>query len=519
MSKRKRFCMIVVLVAGLLVPSLALASGFKWIGFDAGAIATGNGQVALGSSVGVASTNPALMSRIAPYAGIDFIFYVPQLSINLMDRPANADVPFVMYDTQLDEATTSRDRPLPTVELKNKRADTNVDDPQYFLALGGMMDMGVKGLRIGGNIVLPLPEQVNMTTWYSHEQEQYFSNKVHFQLFGEWSPIVTGILAASYAHPEWDFISVGVGIQLSVSATATMGIYMPSIQANDYAKGNVDMDMSLFLRPIIGIQAQPLDWLSIGLTWKLWNRMKVDGAGDMLLWNFRTPPGEDNGSEGWVPKRVHQDGHNYIIDYEPMEMSLGVGFTYEKLQAQVSATWNHWSDYKDHHATRPQDAAEYQDVVEVDTEGVYEPPVVDGSKYKWSETISANINLAYSYFDWATVKGGFTYSPSPVPTQDGRTNYADSDVWCLALGHRFDFAIKEHNFHAELGFQFWYMLQRTVYKDSTQIIDEFPDSAKHIFELVPVAAAEGLQTNNPGYPGYTQKGWLTVGSVNLSYEF
>jgi hypothetical protein len=119
--------------------------------------------------------------------------------------------------------------------------------------------------------------------------------------------------------------------------------------------------------------------------------------------------------------------------------------------------------------------------------------------------------------------GGANYRPTPVPPQKGRTNYVDSDLLSLALGHRFEFCLFGHNLRIDVGLQFWTMFDTTVHKewdpDNPLLKDEFPDHARTLIGGLPMPEAEGLQTNNPGFPGYTFGGWALVGSTSLSYLF
>ena len=51
------------------------------------------------------------------------------------------------------------------------------------------------------------------------------------------------------------------------------------------------------------------------------------------------------------------------------------------------------------------------------------------------------------------------------------------------------------------------------------VIDEFPDNTflkADTIEKKLVEDAEGLQTNNPGYPGYRSKGWAL--GVGLTFK-
>ena len=511
---------LMVMLLGGSLPS-AQAGPLKNFGYDTTAIGSGNSEYAYGSSYGVLASNPALMSRFKPQSGLEFIFYKNNLSINLMDKSSNTDVPITYYDTMVDSATSSMDRALPSIELRNKRRDTEIDNFEIMLGGGITYSFGIPGFRLGGMFVSPMPDQASITTYHPDEQEQYFSNQVHMMRFGEWSPMITGMLGASYAPPAFQYMSFGVAAEVSMSSVAVMDIYMPAIQATDYSNSNMNMKMSASVRPIVGIQAEPTDWMSIGLTWKFWNYLKVDGEGRMLLWSYNADS-DEVGTGKWVPKRVSQPGHDYSLMYEPMEASLALGFRLaEQWQVQAVATWNNWSNYRNHHNETPEKSAQYLDIEEEDIENgtIVGIPSINGNDYAFSDTFNVNVGVSYQYLDWAQARMGFIYQMTPVPKQDGRTNYADSDTWCIAAGHRFDFPILESQFHAEFGLQFWQMIKRTVHKDPSKIIDEAPDDAPLVMEAVPVPALSGLQTNNPGFPGYSLEGWTMVGAFSISYEF
>jgi hypothetical protein len=51
--------------------------------------------------------------------------------------------------------------------------------------------------------------------------------------------------------------------------------------------------------------------------------------------------------------------------------------------------------------------------------------------------------------------------------------------------------------------------------DPSLVIDEFPDSAVDVRRQEPVSQALGLQTNNPGWPGYQSSGWLWGAGFSL----
>ena len=52
---------------------------------------------------------------------------------------------------------------------------------------------------------------------------------------------------------------------------------------------------------------------------------------------------------------------------------------------------------------------------------------------------------------------------------------------------------------------------------SHPVLDEVPDGATDVVTDEPIAGATGLQTNNPGYPGYKSSGWVVGGGVSVAF--
>jgi hypothetical protein len=67
--------------------------------------------------------------------------------------------------------------------------------------------------------------------------------------------------------------------------------------------------------------------------------------------------------------------------------------------------------------------------------------------------------------------------------------------------------------------QVWQMFERTEWKDPKSLVDEFPDEAKTALTGAPMSEAAGLQTNNPGYPGYKAGGTSVCAGASVSYNF
>lgn len=119
-----------------------------------------------------------------------------------------------------------------------------------------------------------------------------------------------------------------------------------------------------------------------------------------------------------------------------------------------------------------------------------------------------------------------TYVPTPVPKQTGRTNYVDNDRIGTSLGAEYGF----HVMHTTLALGAQVQVNRLVPREQIKlptptqpngaviaperVKDELPDDAQLGGDPLPSAA--GLQTNNPGWPGFASGGWIVGASLYLS---
>ena len=489
------FSLISVFLAGP-----ASAGPFRMTGYDTAAMGQGGSEMAWGQGLGVLYHNPALLVDVERGFSVGYFVVQPFLRASLMDRPANADIPISFYDSDEGIEGSNLDRPLPTSELRNPRADNVVDSTQMFLGIGIAHDLGVKDFKLGLAMLVPTDAVAAIHSYYPDEREQYFSNTVHFSRYGEWSRVLSILMGMAYRPLEW--LSVGASLEGSLSIGATIDMFIPEATVQDYALVNASFDAKPSARGIFGVTARPLDWLSVSLVWRDRRFTKVDAEAMLNLWNYHEP-GEET-----IPKRVEQR-HLMALDFEPMEVSLAVGARWEKLSGEVAVTWNHWADFLDSHHQRAQETA----VIDPATQG----ETMD--EFAFSDTWSVTAGATYEYLDGFAARLGFGYRPTPVPPQIGRTNYVDEDLLLASVGHRFDFELLDMKWRAELAFQFIKMMDATVYKDPSMIRDEFSDEARTVIgsQLMPEAA--GLQTNNPGFPGFEYGGWGFNGSFTLSYLF
>jgi long-subunit fatty acid transport protein len=144
--------------------------------------------------------------------------------------------------------------------------------------------------------------------------------------------------------------------------------------------------------------------------------------------------------------------------------------------------------------------------------------------YPWSDVLSPTLGVRYRVGALSAL-ADVAFTPTPVPAQTGRTNYVDNDRISGALGSEYGFRLLGSDMNVGVQVQAHQLRERHQAKlptptrpDGTNLApelvkDEVPDDAQLSGE--PVEGAAGLQTNNPGWPGFASEGWLVSASVNL----
>ncbi|MBN2495199.1 MAG: hypothetical protein JXR96_11445 [Deltaproteobacteria bacterium] len=490
---------LAAIAAALLAPPCA-AGPFRIMGHDTASMAQGGSQGAWGRGLGAIYSNPALLVDLDRGFVLDFFVVQPFLDTDLMTRPANADIPITFYDSDVGIEGENLDRPLPTAELRNPRADNTVDQPLTFLGIGIAHDLGIEDFMLGLALRVPTDGLAAVKACYPDEREQYFSNTVHFTRFGEWSQVLSLLFGLAYRPLDW--LSVGASVEGALNIGATIDMFIPEASVQDYALVNTDFDAETTARAVVGFNFRPWDFLSISVIWRDRRYTRVEADAVLSLWNYHEAGDETQ------PKRVKQR-HLLALDFEPMEVSLALGGKWRGAWADLTVSWNHWADYLDAHHERGQYTA-------------VSDPAAQGeslSQFAFSDTFSVAFGMGYEYLDGFSAQVGFAYRPTPVPAQVGRTSYLDEDLFAATVGHRFDFTLWDQRLRAELALQFWKMIDATVHKDPALIKDEFPDEARTVIGGQLMPEAEGLQTNNPGFPGFSFGGWALHCAVTLAYLF
>ena len=194
---------------------------------------------------------------------------------------------------------------------------------------------------------------------------------------------------------------------------------------------------------------------------------------------------------------------------------VGVGVSVDVLRAPrhvaavtASGTYQFWSQYENRQGERPL------------------------RNYEWSDVPSGSLGLRYTYDERINTYVDGRYQPTPVPLQTGRTNYVDNHRYSAGVGANYDLDVEKWDVTFRFGLQAQFHLlpeRRQTKLDprspqfaggtfSQLVIDERPSTVTD-GQGNPIPEAEGLQTNNPGWPGFSSKGILAGAGASASLLF
>jgi long-chain fatty acid transport protein len=457
-----------------------------------------------GSDASSAYFNPARLARAKP--GLQLGWFVLNDAIDLTMFARNGvDVP----TTALDEFE-GRFPPVPTTWLQNgcdpamqgrcvtklaprpRQGAGSSGNTRVYQVFGLVSEVAKRWLTLGVYGMVPLDGFLQGQSFFVNEREQYFSNSLHPELYSD--RLTAMALAFGASSQLLDWLAFGVGATLSLTNTADAGTYVGnSADIPDTLQLATKIDVTTGIAPNFGFMLTPLDGLDISLTAHTPQKMEIVTGFSTFL-----PNGD-----------LQRADRTATLAWEPWKFGIGAQYDFvrepgQRFGAVAAATCALWSGYLNRQNERPQQG------------------------YGWSNTVGLSFGLRHVYDERLTSSLDASYEPSPVPAQTGRTNYVDNDRYSLAASVSYQYPIAEK---AELKVgvqgQVHFLPERSQLKiDPTKppyagnsysqlVQDEWLDGAVNNREEV-IQESYGLQTNNPGWPGYSSKGTIVGGGLNVS---
>jgi long-chain fatty acid transport protein len=491
-----------LVLAGLLLlaPSPARASPLLDTMGPVGGNAGAQGVVS-GPSAASTYFNPALLVDAAPAVLVSLALLSEQIGVTLDGRRGgdvplsvggrdilgpglspipNDAVPTPWLESGCAAGTDSGSCPAPGFAARPRQAQGTSGRTRSYLTLGLVAPLVKDRLTVGLYGMLPLGSFTTARSFYPDEREALFSNSLHPELYGDRLTAVSVAAAAGFKLLER--LSVGAGLSIALANTATSATYVRD--SSDYDKLLLDTDVTTHVNvsPFVGVRYAPVTWMRVGGTIHAPESFDIDTSITAAL-----PSGTESGTTrhdvyDWTPWRVAFGAEADVVRRGAYTMSLTASVRYAL-----------WSAYLDRHGQKP---TEY------------------GADLAWNDTMSGALGVRHV---WGPARAHIdgTYDPSTVPDQVGRSSYVDNDRVGLHAGADVEITLGREKIRPGVSVFGSRLVRRHVTKDDARIKDELPDGAVFGATHDPVPGAAGLQTNNPGWPGFASEGWLWGGALTI----
>ncbi|HEY8040710.1 MAG TPA: hypothetical protein VIF15_12985 [Polyangiaceae bacterium] len=487
--------------ARLLWPGAALASPLIE---TAGAIGGNAGEQGVVAGPGAASTyfNPALLTDADEELLLGFSLLSEQMGVTL-DGRNGGDVPLIVSGR---DVVTPGGQPLgnsvvPTQWLQQgcpggsgqgecpppgylarpRQSQGTSGKTRTYLTLGLVKHLVKDRFTLGLYTMLPLSSFTTAQAFYPDEREALFTNSLHPELYGDRLTAVSLVLGAGFKLLPG--LSIGAGLSIGLANAATSADYVNDATNYSTLLLNNGVTTQINVAPTAGVAWRPIDALRIGGAVHSPESFAIDTTIDASL-----PSGTESGATlrevfDWMPWSVAVGAEGEVVHRGRYRMTV-VG----------SIDYAFWSSYRDRQGNSP---------------SMY------GSDLAWRDTMSLAVGTRQSFGSWRAFVD-LKYVPSPVPEQVGRSNYVDNDRVGISAGG--DVALKLGPARLRPGIQMFAsrLVPRQNTKDGSRIVDELPDGSVFGSTHDPVPGAQGLQTNNPGWPGFASGGWLWGGTITVS---
>lgn len=449
--------------------------------------------------------NPADLATLDDSFKIGFGMTIQNKSIKHGVRPEGYDISSHIYDVDTGNMGAGIDNfyaPMATEDLLKRRGSSDYDSFDGVIMLGAVKNIARKSLeKIGGQLtvgvyaLLPISGIQTQEPFFNDEREQYFSNSLQFELYGD--RLKQFSAAAAIAGRFGRYFRIGAGIAISTYTVTKNRVFVPSPTDPAVQLINANMNVGASVMPYFSFVANPVGGWHITGTFHFPTNtgiVKLNNEMQVLGWEY-----EDGTKSGYL-----KASSSMTAGYQPIKLSVGTYYDFKvkdyTLTPMAGFEWSRWSTYVNRHGEKPSD--------------------------KWSDTFSATAGLIMRHPE-RRAAFGFNYVPSPVPSQTGRENYVDNDRFGFSLGyHEYFNVTKEVKIGAGISGSLQWLISRTEEKDLERatkdggLVDELPDDAEyygsHATEEEFAEIKSGIQTNNPGFPGWTSNGFLL--NIGISAE-
>jgi long-chain fatty acid transport protein len=470
-----------LLLTALLVcaPAVARADPLDVFGIGARGVAMGGAQAAVADDYTALYYNVANLAFEEGHAGAGLLLSFDDVSLRLKARPPGYDLP--------DRGSSSA--AIPTAARLQARGDTDDIANTHGVYVGLVGSLGFERLRVGVMAYLPANTFTRLQTRYPDEREQYFSNRLDFELLGLRTQR-QGILGG-LAWRFNDRLSMGAGVSFLPGGETTNHVLVQNPTDQSDIALTLDNNITGRLAPLLGLSVQPTERIKVGLAWRGEQFFSLKGENQIQIRGLQ-------GGEGFpVIQRFE-----VVSQYSPHQVVFGSSYRDEGYVLSVDVTYNLWSRYLNQ----------------------------QGERVAFADTFTTRLGIEAAYSPSLLLRGGLGYAPSPVPAQTGRTNYVDNDRVVVSLGTGHKVRLLEREVEIGWSAQLQWLRPRdtnkarsTVFEPCAEgvalVCDELPDDAVDAGTGLVPPEHLGLQTGNPGFPGFVSSGAILTMGLDARWSF
>lgn len=450
--------------------------------------------------------NPALLPRAKQGLDVGWYMLNDAISITLDARLSAFDVP----TSALNRVRTDTP-PVPTDWLQNgcspvsgqcardvvaqpRQSEGSSGSVRAYQLLGLVNHLLDDYLTLGFHALVPLTSFTQANSFFADEREQFASNSLHPELYSDRLTPVSLAFGAGSRPTDW--LSLGLSFTLGLSNQADAVAYVGnSGKLSETLELSTKVDVAASVSPHAAAVVTPFEGLDFALTVHSPQQMQIETAFQIYLPNGDIQRASRTATHSWLP---------WIV-------GLGTSYTVVKRALNTwdltgNVTFERWSQY-----VNRQNERALRD-------------------YEWSDTFSGALGVRLSHDERLRTFLDINYRPSPVPMQTGRTNYVDNDRYGLSGGLDYELPFPSWKVALRFGAQAQVHMLRERHQSkldprsprfsggsySQLVVDEWPDDSVDVSTGQPIAAAAGLQTNNPGWPGFSSRGFIMGAGVTVS---
>jgi hypothetical protein len=452
---------------------------------------------------GAAATyfNPSLLTDAEQgFELSDFVIYDHIRSI-YDARPGGVDVPVSAADRFGDSQPSiptdwlqygCQGAPTCKKPAQPRGSDSSSGKTHAYQGIGLVNHLWPQVLTLGFYAVVPIAGP--FTTGHSFfvdEREQYFSNSLHPELYSDRLTSVS--LALGIGVRLHRTLSLGMSVTLALKNDADASTFTGDPDnVHDTIELNTKLKVLNSISPHAGLTYKPFKFLSLSATVHSPQRTEIVTHFSNLLatgdWQYA--------------KRTA------VLSYMPWIVGLGGEVRvyhldkWQNLTVSALVTYERWSKYVNRQNEKPT------------------------GPYAWDDTFNFVVGLRHTFHERLTSFVDFSYRPTPVPKQTGQTNYVDNNRYSGDIGVQYLVPLKKYRVALRFGAQAQLHVLPSRYqkkkdpngKGKGLVRDEWPDDTIDRTTNPPqvIAEAKGLQTNNPGFPGFGSDGIIVGGGLNAA---